>query len=68
MSRDTQVERIVDALTTTMSDHQIAALNKQSGTEFEFGRACGIHHGLSLAIELVRDVLAQDERPRRVAP
>jgi len=68
MARDTQVERIVEALTTTMDDHLKGALNRQEGTEFAFGRACGIYHGLTIALETVREIIAQDERPIRRVP
>jgi hypothetical protein len=65
MSRETQVERILDALTKGMEQHVKGALSKSEGTEFSFGKACGIYQGLETAFNIVRDVLSQDEKPQR---
>jgi|HubBroStandDraft_3_1064219.scaffolds.fasta_scaffold02602_1 hypothetical protein len=62
MARDTQVERIIDALTLSMEQHVKGALSKSEGTEFSFGKACGFYQGLETALNTVKDVIAQDER------
>jgi hypothetical protein len=62
---DTQVERILDALITTMDQHVKVALGKSDGSEFSYGKACGFYQGLETAINTVKDVIGQDERPQR---
>ena len=65
MPRDTQVERILDALITAMEQHVKSALGKSSGSEFDFGKACGFYQGLQTALNTVEDVISQDDRPPR---
>jgi hypothetical protein len=65
MARDTQVERIIDALTTAIQQHVIGALSKSEGSEFSFGKACGFYQGLETALNTVKEVLAADDRPIR---
>lgn len=62
MTRDTQVERILDALITAMEQHVKGALGKSGGSEFDFGKACGFYQGLQTAIQTAEDVIAQDNK------
>lgn len=63
MARETQTERILEAIVEQMEQHAKTVLNGSEGTEFLFGRACGIHQGLGRALQAVRDVIEADERP-----
>jgi hypothetical protein len=61
MARETQAERIIDALIERMNDHTKAVLNRSEGTEFEFGRVCGLHQGLRTAHEIACQIVGEDK-------
>lgn len=58
-----QAESFIKAIQTIRDNHTREALQASSGTEFDYGRVCGIHQGLEMALRAVEKTLdATDSR------
>jgi hypothetical protein len=59
-----EVEKSIRELEALRDQHSRDALRASTGNEFDYGRVCGIHQGLGMAIEAIKKTLEDsDARP-----
>ena len=56
-----EVEVSIRKLETLLGNHSKEALRASTGSEFSYGRACGIYQGLDLALRVLRESLDESD-------
>lgn len=55
------LEAALSQLLERMNEHKDGALNHSEGDAFQFGKACGVHHGHREALKILQDAIAADD-------